>query len=115
MSISDGLDRHLFLSGDGKDLVCERRNGRRGYYLPPEWAFSFVDNKIEVNFVICTFNWPVNIYICCQGKGKNSRNKSTIIIINLSPLVLFSCSEKVNWLLSLKIFPHYKRRSTILL
>ena len=31
----------FFLSKNGKDAVHERRNGRRGSYLPPELAFSF--------------------------------------------------------------------------
>ena len=39
MSISDGLDPYIFLSKDGKDVVYERRNGRRGVYCPPESAF----------------------------------------------------------------------------
>ena len=35
MSISDGLDPYFFPSKGGKNLVYERRNGRRGVYFSP--------------------------------------------------------------------------------
>ena len=40
MSLSNGLDPHLFLSTDGKDAVHEGRNGRKGVIFAPELALS---------------------------------------------------------------------------
>ena len=79
----------LFLSKDKKDAVCEKRNGRRGVYFPPESAsFVFMDNMIEVLFPICTLNWRVNNYVSHRGKSINTRNESTSIIIQVCNLLL---------------------------
>ena len=41
MSISDGVRPVRFPSVDGKDAVCEGRNGRNVVYFPPELAYFF--------------------------------------------------------------------------
>ena len=59
----------IFPSKDGKDVVREGRNGRKGVYFPQDLAsFSFVNNMIKVLFSICTLIWLVNIYVSRQGK-----------------------------------------------
>ena len=60
---------YVFLSKDGKDVVREGRNGRKGVYFPPESAsFPLINNMIKVLFPICTLIWRVHIYVPRQGK-----------------------------------------------
>ena len=42
--------------------------------------FSFVDNMIKLLFPICTLNWRLNNHVSRQGKDKDRRNESAIII-----------------------------------
>ena len=65
--------------------------------------FSFIGNMSKVLFPICTLNWRVNNYVSCQRKCINRRNESTVIIIWIcSLLLLYSFSEIINCLFSLK-------------
>ena len=60
---------YFFLSKNGKDVVREGRNGRKGVYFPPESAsFSLINNMNKVLFPICTLIWSVNNYTSRQGK-----------------------------------------------
>ena len=73
---------YFFLSKDGKDAVCEGRNGRKGVYFPPASAsFSLINYMIKVLFPVCTLIWRVNNYVFPPRKGINRRSKSTFIII----------------------------------
>ena len=60
---------YLFLSKDGKDAVCEGRNGRKGVYFPAESAsFPLINNMNKVFFPIRTLIWRVNNYVSRQRK-----------------------------------------------
>ena len=84
MSIFDGLDPYFSLSKDGKDKVCEGRNGRKGVYFPQKSAFfPFINNMIKVLFPICTLIWRVNIYVCRQGKVKVGEMKVLFLLYKL--------------------------------
>ena len=70
------IEPYFFLSKDGKDVVREGRNGRKGVYFPPESAsFSLINNMIKVLFPICTLIWRVNNYVTRQGKVQKGEIK----------------------------------------
>ena len=58
-----------FPSKDGKDVIREGKNGRKGVSFPPESAaFPLINNMIIVLFTVCALIWSVNNYVSCQGK-----------------------------------------------
>ena len=78
MSISDGLDPYNFLSKDGKNAVCERRDERTCVYFPPESIILLLQIIwLKYCFPICTLNWRANKYNSRQEKSNNRRREGT--------------------------------------
>ena len=104
-----GFDVHFwrmrpvnFLSKDGDDAACEKKNGRKRVYFPPDLALSFCRYYIKNTFsLLCTLTWRVNNYVSRQEKGINMKKESTKGQILWSSFDSADC----NWLFILK--KHY--------
>ena len=79
MSISDGLDSHIFMSRYGKSAVYERTNGQRGVYFPRWTAFFLFRQKIST-FLFFYLELVCKHLCFPQGRGINERSGSTITI-----------------------------------
>ena len=81
MSISDGLDPYLFRRKMEKTRSMKEEMGGEVFISARVVIFSFIDRMIKKLFPICTLSWRVNTYVSRQGKDKNRKNGSIIIII----------------------------------
>ena len=77
MSISDGLDPHIFCRKMEKTRFLTEELDGRVFFSHQSRHYSFVNNMIKVLLPIRTLNWHVNNYVCRQGKGINRRNESS--------------------------------------
>ena len=110
MSISDGLDPYFFRQKMGKTRFMKEQMEGKVFISRQSRHFSFINIMIEVLFPICTLNWRVGNCVSRQGKGINRRNESTIFNIYFCSLWYHTHFWSHYCLLSLKLFPHNKKR-----
>ena len=110
MSTSDGLDPYVFCRKMEKTRSMKEEKDGQVFIPRHSWHFPFIDNMIKVLSLYFYLN------LACKQLCINRKNESTVIIIQIrSLLVLYFLLKSLTVLSSLKLFPHIKRSSTLLL